>query len=276
MCAWLLTGPHTPEAASASLTTTATNAGATATLQKLEQDLQRVQAEIDACNKDLKEAVFERVLEKYGQELEKRSQELTTVKDSLAELDAAAEELQLDLPGNKERQAAVRKNKLARKKQENRREALEDSIANLRAGMTWTEAAIADLRANQKDARSDLAARRKDMHHQLHRLEEQEKRIREQMEKAAAAQPGQPGIFFRLTCSRKMNMRVCLRPFSPWSCIRSPMRLLSFVAFSLSTPPPTFDLSPSLFYFFPQQGFQSLQLGGPLTENQLCTKLCSG
>ena len=269
MCAWLLTGPHTPEAASASLTTTATNAGATATLQKLEQDLQRVQAEIDACNKDLKEAVFERVLEKYSQELEKRSQELTTVKDSLAELDAAAEELQLDLPGNKERQAAIRKNKLARKKQENRREALEDSIANLRA-------AIADLRANQKDARSDLAARRKDIYHQLHRLEDWEKRIREQMEKAAAAQPGQPGIFFRLTCSRKMNMRVCLRPFSPWSCIRSPMRLLSFVAFSLSTPPPTFDLSPSLFYFFPQQGFQSLQLGGPLTENQLCTKLCSG
>ena len=103
---------------------TATEAGATTTLQRLEQDLKRVQSEIDACNKELKEADFDRMLQQFTKELAEHNKEvaehnreLKIVKDNLVELEAAAEELQALPQGDSERQAAVRKNKLDQKKQ---------------------------------------------------------------------------------------------------------------------------------------------------------------
>ena len=200
---WLLIGPSAPETTRVATTTaalstmTATEAGATTTLQRLEQDLKRVQSEIDACNKELKEADFDRMLQQYtrelaehNRELAEHNRELNIVKDILAELEAAAEELEALPQGDSERQAAIRKNKLDQKKQENRRAGLQSAIARSEAAIARSEAAIIRSEANQKDVRRDLAAKRQSIYDQLKRLDDTEKRIREQMEKAAA-QTGQ-------------------------------------------------------------------------------------
>ena len=140
---------------------------------------------------------YTRELAEHNRELAEHNRELKIVKDNLVELDAAAEELQALSQGDSERQAAIRKNKLDQKKQENRRAELQSAIARSEAAIARSEAAIidlrailADLRANQKDARRDLVAKRQIIYDQLKRLDNREKRIREQMEKAAA-QTGQ-------------------------------------------------------------------------------------
>merc|ERR1719235_677188 len=122
---------------------------------------------------------FTKDLAEHNRELKTLRQELKYVKDNVVELEAAAEELEALPQGDSERQAAIRKNKLDQKKQENRRAGLQSAIAR-------PEAAIIDTRANQKDARRDLAAKRQSIYDQLKRLDDREKRICEQMEKAAA------------------------------------------------------------------------------------------
>ena len=193
---WLLTGPSAPETTRVATTTatlstmTANEAGATTTLQRLEQDLKRVQSEIDACNKELKEADFDRILQQFTKEVAEHNRELRIAKDNLVELEAAAEELQALPQDDMLREAAILKNKRERSKEENRKEELENALADLRANLADLRANLADTRANQKDARRDLAAKRQSIYDQLKRLDDREKRIREQMEKAAA-QTGQ-------------------------------------------------------------------------------------